>query len=144
MPIAWWVFAAALVAVLVMLAFLYRRRRLLTSRGAIEMSVYRGGKLFGGWMLGVASYSGTDLQWHRMASFSASPSLRLGRRTTVLLDRHEAASGDALWMPPDPIVLDLQTPNGPVTVAVPASALTGLLSWWESAPPSWAADGVGF
>ncbi|WP_106849451.1 DUF2550 domain-containing protein [Blastococcus sp. Marseille-P5729] len=139
MQIAAWVIIVAAVLVLAVGVFLYRRRRILVLRGAIGMSVHRGRGLRGGWALGVARYADEHLEWFRLTSFRAGPSLRIARRDTQIREREEPSEGDSLWMPPDAIVLHLSTSAGPQLVAVPKSALPGLLSWWESAPPSWMA-----
>lgn len=133
---AWLIVMLALVLAAIAI-FVYRRRRILILQGAIEMSVHRGSGFRGGWVLGVAQFSDEHLEWFRLTSYRAGPSLRICRRETVITRRQEPSSNDAVWMPPDAIVLYLQTPNGDQQVAVPKSALPGLLSWWESAPPSW-------
>lgn len=135
-----WFIVLGTLLVLAIAVFLYRRRSILVLRGAIGMSVHRGRGLRGGWALGVARYSDEHLEWFRLTSFRAGPSLRIARRDTQIAQREEPSDGDAVWMPPEAIVLHLSTPAGPQLVAVPKTALPGLLSWWESAPPSWMAS----
>lgn len=137
MNVAGWVLTLIVLIVIAAAIFGYRRRRILIIRGAIAMSVHRGRGLRGGWVLGVARYSDEYLEWFRMTSFRAGPSLRIGRRETTIEERAEATAADADWMPPEPIVLRLSTPGGPQLVAVSKSSMPGLLSWWESAPPRW-------
>ena len=137
MHIAGWLIALIVVVVLAVGLFLYRRRRILILRGAIEMSVERGSGFRGGWVLGVARFADEYLEWYRLTSLRAGPSLRISRRDTEISRRHEPDERDAVWMPPDSIVLHLQTSSGEQIIAVRKSAVTGLLSWWESAPPSW-------
>lgn len=137
MHIAAWLIVVVAVLLAAIAIFVFRRRRILILQGAIEMSVHRGSGFRGGWVLGVARYADEYLEWFRLTSYRAGPSLRITRRDTVITSRQEPSSNDAVWMPPDAIVLYLQTPEGPQIVAVPKSALPGLLSWWESAPPPW-------
>lgn len=137
MHVAAWLIIAIALLVAAVAIFVYRRQRILILQGAIEMSAHRGTGLRGGWALGVARYSDEHLEWFRLTSYRAGPSLRISRANTVIERRSEPSSNDAVWMPPDAIVLDLATPGGHQMVAVPKSALPGLLSWWESAPPSW-------
>ena len=137
MPIVAWVIVVIAVVVAAIGIFIFRRRRILILRGAIEMSVHCGRGVRGGWVLGVARFSDEHLEWYRLTSYRAGPSLRISRRDTVITERQEPSVNDAVWMPPDAIVLCLQTPEGDRMVAVPKSALPGLMSWWESAPPRW-------
>jgi hypothetical protein len=137
MRIAAWLVIAFALLVAAIAVFSFRRRRILILQGAIEMSVHRGSGVRGGWVLGVARFSDEHLEWFRLTSYRAGPSLLIARRDTVIKERREPSTNDAVWMPPDAIVLCLQTPDGDRMVAVPKSALPGLLSWWESAPPSW-------
>lgn len=139
MHVAAWVIVLAALALFAIAAFFYRRQRILILRGAIEMSVHRGRGWRGGWALGVARYSDEHLEWFRLTSLRAGSSLQISRRDTEIERREEPSANDAVWMPPDSIVLHLRTPSGTQVVAVPKSALPGLLSWWESAPPSWLA-----
>ncbi|MFV0532387.1 MAG: DUF2550 domain-containing protein [Cumulibacter sp.] len=137
MHVAAWLIVVLALVVAAIAIFVFRRRRILILQGAIEMSVHRGSVLRGGWVLGVARYADEHLEWFRLTSYRAGPSLRISRRGTTIAWREEPASNDAVWMPPDAIVLHLDTMDGPQRVAVPKTALTGLLSWWESAPPEW-------
>ena len=132
-----WALVLTAVAIVVVTLFVYRRQRLLVLRGAIEMSVHRGRGFRGGWALGVARYSDEQLEWFRLTSLRAGPSLRISRRNTRIDRREDPAAGDTDWMPPESIVLHLRTSEGAQQVAVRKSALPGLLSWWESAPPAW-------
>lgn len=137
MRFAAWLLVMLAVFLAAVAIFIYRRRRILILRGAIEMSVHRGTGMRGGWVLGVARFSDEHLEWFRLTSYRAGPSLRISRRETVIAQRDEPSGNDAVWMPPNAIVLSLQTPDGDQRVAVPKTALPGLLSWWESAPPRW-------
>ena len=137
MHIAAWLIVLIAAVLALFAVFVYRRRRILILRGAIEMSVHRGRGLRGGWALGVARYADENLDWYRLTSFRAGPSLRISRRDTTIEKRHDPSPDEAVWMPPDSIVLHLATAGGEQIVAVPKSALPGLLSWWESAPPNW-------
>ncbi|WP_194291320.1 DUF2550 domain-containing protein [Cumulibacter manganitolerans] len=137
MHLAGWLIVLVALVVIAVGTFLYRRRRILILRGAIEMSVHRGRGLRGGWVLGVARFTDEHLEWYRLTSFRAGPSLRISRRDTEISARHEPDERDAVWMPPESVVLHLQTTSGEQIVAVRKSAVTGLLSWWESAPPRW-------
>lgn len=137
MRLAVWLLVVLALLVAAVAIFVLRRRRILILQGAIEMSAHRGSGVRGGWVLGVARYSDEHLEWFRLTSYRAGPSLRISRRDTTIIDREEPSSNDAVLMPPDAIVLSLQTSEGEKRVAVPKSALPGLLSWWESAPPRW-------
>lgn len=127
-------------ALLLLALFVLRRSILIRRLGAIEMSVRLTQRWwFGGWSLGVASYSGDELRWYRVFSLLPAPSRRLNRRT-VIIDRQRAPSdGEVIWVPPDAVILEcVATATSratPQDIAISRRALTGILSWWEAAAP---------
>lgn len=140
MHIAWYILLVIAFAVLVVLSFVYRRRRLVVSQNAIEMSVHRGRGPRGGWAMGVATYTDTEIRWYRLASLLPVPSDRFSRADGQL-DAQRAPGPDELtWIPPDAVIFDFRTGNRTSQLAVARSAATGLLSWWESAPPGLRSD----
>jgi len=127
---------AALVAVL-LVVFLVRRRVLVTSRGAIEMSVHRGPGLLGGWALGVATFSGSELRWYRLASLRPGPTERFNRNDGGITGSRPPRPDELTWIPPNAVIFECISMRGPQLIALSKNASTGLLSWWESVPPGY-------
>ncbi|PRZ43400.1 uncharacterized protein DUF2550 [Antricoccus suffuscus] len=137
MHIAWYVLLLIAVMAVLLVAFLVRRRVLVTSRGAIEMSVHRGRGPFGGWALGVATFSGGELRWYRLASLRPGPAERFSRSDGSISGRRSPRADELTWIPPDAVIFECTSAHGPQTIALSKSASTGLLSWWESVPPGY-------
>ena len=120
----------ALVAVAV--AFLLRRRFLLSGLGAVTMWFRSEGSPR--WSLGVGWYGGDALLWYRALSLSVRPHQRLCRAEFTVQERRSAGRDD-LALPVDVIVLTCSTGEGVRELAMDPSTVTGFLSWVESAPP---------
>jgi hypothetical protein len=129
------VLLAILVVLLVVgmvVAFLLRRRFLLTGLGAVTMWLRPEGSPR--WSVGVAWYGGDTLLWYRALSFSVRPQQRLCRAGFRVEGRRQAARED-LALPGEAVVLSCRTPAGPQELALEAATVTGFLSWIESSPP---------
>ena len=120
---------AVLVAVAV--AFLLRRRFLLSGLGAVTMWLRPPDAR---WSVGVAWYGGDMLLWYRGLSLSVRPQERLCRAELVVESRRAPGRED-LALPADVVVLECATSEGPRELAMDRSTVTGFLSWVESAPP---------
>jgi hypothetical protein len=125
------VLAGALVVALVV-AFLLRRRFLLSGLGAVTMWFRPAGSPR--WSVGVAWYGGDALLWYRAVSLSVRPQQRLCRGELQVQGRRRVAAAD-VSLPPDVVVLSCGTADGPRELAMDPSTVTGFLSWVESAPP---------
>jgi len=125
------VLAGVLVVALVV-AFLLRRRFLLSGLGAVTMWLRPTGSTR--WSVGVAWYSGDALLWYRAVSLSVRPQHRLCRAELRVGERRRARPDDVA-LPPDVVVLSCATAAGPRELAMDPSTVTGFLSWVESAPP---------
>jgi uncharacterized protein DUF2550 len=125
------VLAVTLVVALVV-AFLIRRRLLLTGLGAVTMWLRPAGS--SRWSVGVAWYGGDALLWYRGLSLSVRPQQRLCRHEVRIESRRGAAREDVA-LPDDVIVLSCATGSGRKELAMETSTVTGFLSWVESAPP---------
>lgn len=133
-----WVALALVLLLLVPVVFLGVRRRWLSRQGGLfDCSVRLSDKSPGsGWALGVARYSGDNLEWFRVFSIALRPRL--------IFPRSQARAG--AQRDPDPIesvllydeqrILTLELADGRSwELAMSTASLTGLLSWLESAPP---------
>jgi hypothetical protein len=120
-----------LVVVLVV-AFLLRRRFLLSGLGAVTMWLrpVRSRR----WSVGVAWYGGDMLLWYRGLSLAVRPHERLSR-AEIEVESRRSAGRDDLALPSDVVVLTIKTPEGPRELAMDSSTVTGFLSWMEAAPP---------
>jgi hypothetical protein len=119
--------------VIVAVAFLLRRRFLLSGLGAVTMWLrpVRSPR----WSVGVAWYGGDMLLWYRGLSLSVRPQERLGR-AELRVESQRGPGRDDLALPSDVVVLTIATPEGPRELAMESSTVTGFLSWVESAPPA--------
>jgi Protein of unknown function (DUF2550) len=124
------VVVGALVGLVV--AFLLRRRFLLSGLGAVTMWLRSSGSPR--WSVGVAWYGGDSLLWYRALSLSVRPQQRLCRAEFRVQGQRRAGADDVA-LPEDVIVLSCATAAGPRELAMDASTVTGFLSWVESAPP---------
>jgi hypothetical protein len=123
---------AGAVVLAVVVAFLLRRRFLLSGLGAVTMWFRPEGSPR--WSVGVAWYGGDALLWYRALSLSVRPQQRLCRADFSVRERRSAGRND-LALPSDVVVLSCSTGEGPRDLAMDASTVTGFLSWVESAPP---------
>jgi hypothetical protein len=118
--------------VMLAVAFLLRRRFLLTGLGAVTMWLRPAGSPR--WWVGVAWYGGDVLLWYRGLSLAVRPRERLCRAELQVEARRSPGRND-LALPSDVVVLAIATPEGPRELAMDTSTVTGFLSWMESAPP---------
>jgi hypothetical protein len=121
-----------LLLVVVAVAFLLRRRFLLSGLGAVTMWLRAPGS--SRWSVGVAWYGGDALLWYRAVSLSVRPQHRLARSNFAVLSQRRAGRDDVA-LPEDVVVLACSTAEGPRDLAMDRSTVTGFLSWVESAPP---------
>ncbi|MGY1803467.1 DUF2550 domain-containing protein [Blastococcus sp. SYSU D00922] len=118
--------------VVLAVAFLLRRRFLLSGLGAVTMWLrpVRSPR----WSVGVAWYGGDVLLWYRGLSLAVRPHERFSR-AELGVEARRSAGRDDLALPSDVVVLAITTPEGPRELAMDSSTVTGFLSWIESAPP---------
>jgi hypothetical protein len=116
----------------VVVAFLLRRRFLLSGLGAVTMWLRPLGSPR--WSVGVAWYGGDMLLWYRGLSLAVRPHERLSR-AELQVEARRSPGRDDVSLPSDVVVLTITTPEGPRELAMDTSTVTGFLSWVESAPP---------
>jgi len=132
-----WLFAAFLVLA-VLAAVLIAARRFLLERGGgtVECGLRKGN---GPWRLGVASYQREELCWYGALGLTMRPDEVFPRRDLTVVSRRLPTDAEAASLGPGMIVVEckLGEDSGQPTVelALGESALTGLLSWLEAAPP---------
>jgi hypothetical protein len=121
-----------LLLVVLAVAFLLRRRFLLSGLGAVTVWLRPVGSPR--WSVGVAWYGGDMLLWYRGLSLAVRPHERLCR-SELRVDSRRSPGRNDLALPSDVVVLAIATPEGQREMAMDASTVTGFLSWMESAPP---------
>lgn len=130
-----------LLAVLVVaLALLVARRvRLVRAGGVIVALRTRVDDTGKGWHLGIARYHGDQFAWFRALSLKAGPDRVIRREALEIVDRREPDGAETPNMPVGSRVLQFRGAHGDrdqeVEIAMGPDALTGFLSWLESAPP---------
>lgn len=131
------VISIAILLVLALAATVYIRRYLLIRAGAIEMSVRLDvrGRYGWGWAFGVARYHGDELQWFRIFSLSPRPKRSFRRTSLEIIQRRAPEGPETLALLSGAVVLSCVDRGRRVEVAMAPTALTGFLSWLESAAP---------
>jgi hypothetical protein len=129
-----WLFAALLL-LLVLLAIGIAARRFLLERGGgtVDCSLRRAD---GPWRPGVAAYQDDRLCWYYQFSLLLRPQVILERRTLTVASRRMATPAESSALGPGRFVVECKIGAGvSVELAMSEAALTGFLSWLESAPP---------
>jgi hypothetical protein len=136
---------AIVIAVLILLAgliVLYARREIISrGGGTIEMSMRLSTLVPGrGWAPGLGRFTADELRWYRVFSLAPRPRQVLVRHELVVETRRRPDGPERLAMPDGWMVVRCRgrsTAGGetPIELALAESALTGFLSWLESAPP---------
>lgn len=90
-------------------------------------------------MLGVARYSGEDLQWFRFFSLRWWPTITYRRRDIAIVDHRMPSPAESLSLYADQEIVSLAVGSGTSLhkrdLAMTPDSLTGMLSWLEAAPP---------
>ena len=129
--------AVLLLVAVVLVWFTVRRLRALRSGGvhaALRTRLDEAGK---GWHLGVGRYQGDEFVWFRVLSLRPGPDRVISRSALEIADRRDPSGPELYTMPPSSHVLRFREANdgAEVEIAMGPDALTGFLSWLESAPP---------
>lgn len=138
LPIAEWSVLALFIILVVPVVFLASRRRWLSRQGGLfDCSLRLTDKTPGaGWALGVARYSGDNLEWFRVFSPSLRPRLIFPRSVTRAGEQREPDAIESVVLSDNQRIVGLESANGEVwELSMSIASLTGLLSWLESAPP---------
>ncbi|GAB1509799.1 DUF2550 domain-containing protein [Actinophytocola sp. KF-1] len=129
--------AVLLLVAVVLVWFTVRRLRALRSGGvhaALRTRLDDSGK---GWHLGVGRYQGDEFVWFRVLSLRPGPDRVISRSALEIADRRDPSGPELYSMPPSSHVLRFREAGSgaEVEIAMGPDALTGFLSWLESAPP---------
>ena len=127
--------------VLLGLGVVYLRREVISRAGGtidmnLRLSTFVPGR---GWSSGLGRFVGEQLRWYRVFSFALRPRRVLTRYGLKVEDRRTPEGPERLAMPDGWIIVRCSGRAGGASVevelAMAESALTGFLSWLESAPP---------
>ncbi|WP_330240764.1 DUF2550 domain-containing protein [Streptomyces sp. NBC_00525] len=141
MFLALWV-GGLLVALIVVGLFVFGLRRRLIQRSggtfdcSLRWNVPAEPDLSGkGWVYGVARYSGDEVNWFRVFSYSPRPRRVLERSAIEVVARRMPEGEEELALLSDAIVLCCRHRETRLELAMSEDALTGFLAWLEAAPP---------
>jgi hypothetical protein len=135
------VFGLVILVVLMCLGIVYLRREVISRRGGtidmnLRLSTFVPGR---GWSSGLGRFAGEQLKWYRVLSFSVRPRRVITRYGLKVQDRRIPEGPERLAMPDGWMIVRcvarVGTSSAQVELAMAESALTGFLSWLESAPP---------
>jgi hypothetical protein len=132
--------AAGLLVLLVLLyglLLVVRRRVLSRHGGTFELSHrMRPGQEPGrGWLLGLGRYSGEELQWFRIFTLAVRPKRSWHRSRLSYDGAREPEGTERTVLYPNHLVVDCQSPQGVVELAMSRESLTGFQAWLEARPP---------
>ncbi|KZB83879.1 DUF2550 domain-containing protein [Amycolatopsis regifaucium] len=88
------------------------------------------------WHLGLGRYEGEQFVWFRVWSLRTGPDRVFERVSMEVADRRDPSGTEAYAVPEGSIVLRCESATQEaIEIAMGPGALTGFLSWLESAPP---------
>jgi hypothetical protein len=131
-----WLLAALLVlAVLAATGIAIRRTLLERGGGTVECGLRRGPEQ--GWRLGLAAYQPAELRWYDAFGVLLRPRAVFARRALQVTSRRPADAWESASLGQGMVVVECSAGEypAPVELAMSEAALTGFLSWLESAPP---------
>lgn len=118
------------------LILIFVRREVISHAGTIDMSIRLTTLVPGrGWAPGLGRFVGDELRWYRVFSLGFRPRRVLSRHGLEVQGRRVPGPEERLALPDGWVVVRCTGPGEPVEIALAEQALTGFLSWLESAPP---------
>ena len=130
------VLGAVAVALLIVIVLIALRRRVVQRGGSFDCSLRLKRKLFGqGWALGVARYTGDQIEWYRVFSMSLRPKQVLPRQRLKIVGRREPEYPETLAIMSGHVILECTEAGSEVDLAMSIEAVTGFVAWLEAGPP---------
>ena len=124
------------VALLLGLVLLALRRRVIQRGGSFDCSLRLKDKRFGqGWALGVARYTGNQIEWFRVFSIWLRPDRVLPRDSLKIIRRRQPAYPETLAIMSGHVILECTERGSEVSLAMSQEATTGFAAWLEAGPP---------
>jgi hypothetical protein len=132
--------AAGLVVLLVLLyglLLVVRRRVLSRHGGTFELSFRTHADVDPGrgWLLGLGRYSGEELEWFRIFTLAPRPKQSWSRAALTYDGVREPEGLERTVLYPDHLIVDCETSQGLVELAMSRDSLTGFQAWLEARPP---------
>lgn len=122
--------------ILVLLALSVRRFILRRGGGTFDCSMRLRTRRHGqGWAYGIGRYAGDGFEWYRVFSLSLRPKRVLARRDLVVRSRRRPRGAEAMAVLAGVVIVECGVDGRTIEFAMSPDALTGFLSWLESAPP---------
>lgn len=140
MPLWQWILDSVgiilLLVVLYGVALVVRRRLLARDGGTFELSYRaRSARTGRGWVLGLGRYSGDTLEWFRIFSLSPRPRGSWERTSLGYAGRRDAHGPEQMSLYADHVIVEVDTDDGRIELAMSPRSLMGFQSWLEAAPP---------
>lgn len=140
MPPDWWSWTATAVGLLAVcvltpVVWLIVRRRWLAGRGRVFECSLRSPATGSGWVLGVARFRDSDLEWYRVFSLSLRPRIRFERGDTQVARVRPPTVAEAAELYAGHVVTELGGRHAGVLLAMARPDLTAFSSWTEAGPP---------
>lgn len=128
--------ALLVVVVLAVVTLQVSRRVQAIRRGGVQVAVRvpPGGPVQR-WHTGIARYRGDEFLWLRLSGLGTRPNQVLHRGDVEVVARRRPLDEEAAALPAGVTVLVFARSSGDLEIAMEPGALTGFLSWLESAPP---------
>src|SRR5688500_15007933 len=106
MRVLLWVGIGAVIVLVGLVALFFRRPAITRGGGTIDVSLRLSTLIAGrGWAHGLARFSGDELRWYRVFSFSPRPRRILSRREMAVQGRRQPDAVESVTMPADWIVV---------------------------------------
>ncbi|ASR37795.1 hypothetical protein BAY61_25460 [Prauserella marina] len=128
----------ALLLVLLAVALWYSLRWVqMRKHGGVSVALrWQPDKERSGWHLGIGRYQGEEFVWYRVWSLRTGPDRVFRRENLEIADRREPIGTESYAVPAGSTVLRCESDRQEaIEIAMGPGALTGFLSWLESAPP---------
>ncbi|PXY33921.1 DUF2550 domain-containing protein [Prauserella flavalba] len=136
MDIALVVLALLLVLLVVAVIYAWRWVRMRRHGGVSVALRWQPDRDRSGWHLGIGRYQGEEFVWYRVWSLRIAPDRVFRRDDLEIADRREPIGTESYAVPAGSTVLRCEPGRQEaIEIAMGPGALTGFLSWLESAPP---------
>ena len=110
-----------------------RKQQLLRRPGGLPMALKTGPDK---WLLGVGRYQADHLLWYTALGLGRRPSRDLSRATLEVTGQRGRRREENV-LPADIVIVECLADGDRVSLGLSAAAVTGFLSWLESAAPHW-------
>ena len=129
----WLLVALLLVALACATAIAVRRTLIERGGGSVDCGLRRGQDRR--WRLGLAAYGPEELRWYPVFGVRLRPQRVFARRALSVVSRRPPNPAEANSLGPGTLVIECDTGEARIELALAEDALTGFLAWLEAAPP---------